>query len=112
MRKALVIGQVASLGRDIEVSQINLADIPGFHINTDEPSEGGSHAGQGDEADASASGGFLEGLDFSSRSARINELLGEWEEPEDKRAAVRCGIRRRELSSSGSKGFSFFYLPS
>lgn len=77
MKRALLVGQVASLARDIEVSKLNLADF-GFHVNTsDDPSVSGSIASPDDENNDK--GGILDGIDFCSRSARINELLGDWE---------------------------------
>jgi len=73
MDKSLLIGQVASLARDIETSKVNLSDF-GLHVDryvVDEESDD-------DQSDAS---GVLDGVKFSSRRVRINELLGEWEEP-------------------------------
>jgi len=82
MKKALLVGEVAALARDIEISEINLADFGITHVNTfDDPSETGSIVKDDKESTTSGVGGsgILEGRDFSSRNSRINELLGEWE---------------------------------
>jgi len=83
MKKSLLIGQVASLSRDIEDTAINLVDF-GFNLDTaykryDEESttEGSAHDELADETVAKA--GILDGVNLSSRRVQINQLLGEWE---------------------------------
>lgn len=102
MKKAVLIGQVASLARDIEVSEVNLGDF-GFNVNTsnvdtaysrydeDSTAEGISHAEPADEI--AAKSGILDGVDLSSRRVRINQLLGEWEGTNES-ICVRCDTGR------------------
>jgi hypothetical protein len=96
MKKALLIGQVASLALDLEVSRFNLSDgkfhVDDSHLNTSLC--GDTSTGEGEvtslrenlsfEGEGSLKGGLLEGvnLNSSSRNKRINKLLGEFEEPE------------------------------
>lgn len=86
MKKAFLVGKVAALARDIERSHVDLADS-GFNIQNYDLSEEGDQSQDGKVKRTSAApDGFLEGVDLSSRRARIDELLGEWEEPEDPQA--------------------------
>jgi len=84
MKKSLLIGQVASLSRDIEVSQVNLADF-GLHVNIassyEESDDMGSKSSYGTGhvetvGDETSKLGILDGIDISSRRVRINQLLG------------------------------------
>lgn len=91
MKKALLIGKVASLAREIKLSKINLGNF-GFHVNTfEEESESGCTSSrmhsENDNPDLGKAG-ILNGIDISSRRARINQLLGEWEEVEDTKKVV------------------------
>jgi len=90
MRKALLVGQLASLARDLQIMGINLADM-GLKVKTDDDLEGTpSTKGIGENDAFVPKSGLLEGLDISSRRARIDELLGEFEEPEDKGHIMVC----------------------
>jgi len=88
MHKSLLIGQVASLARDIEVSQINMKDF-GLHVsesnfvNQEDSASLGSNQTDNDKGGTGTSRrGLLKGFDTSSRRAKLDELLGAWEEPE------------------------------
>jgi len=94
MRKAVLIGKVASLGRDIETSGVNLVEF-GFSVDQyEDDDEVGSKdqtsCGEESNENGTTKGGTfsLGGLDLSARKVKISELLGEWEEPEDMQKAV------------------------
>jgi hypothetical protein len=98
MKKALLIAQVASLGRDIEVSKVNLVDY-GFQVDTyydDDDDDACSAISRSEYANGEdpALCGILENIglnEFNSSTLRRNrviELLGEWEEPGEQRKTV------------------------
>lgn len=84
MQKALLIGQVATLARDIEKTDFDFGDI-GLHVDQFNDDENPAKSMRNLRS-PEAFGSLLDGVDFSSRRSRINELLGDWEEPEDQRA--------------------------
>lgn len=100
MKKAVLIGQIASLGRDIEVSQINLADY-GFHVNAyaedEDVSESDEDIAGGENTVAKEGPGILDGLklsalDNTSNRIKIQQLLGEWEEPDAYRMIDKASV--------------------
>lgn len=94
MKKSLLVGRVATLARDLELSGLNLNDV-GLHVyNYDANDETASNKSL--NTNKSLRGGILNGIDMSSRRARIAELLGEFEEPED--------LRKKNVSD---RSFSF-----
>lgn len=93
MKKALWIGQVAALARDIEDSDLRIEDFS-LHIGNDyiddqlagenlEPGSPRSHDGMAEPPRRN----LLAGVETSSRRARLDELLGAWEEPDAQRDA-------------------------
>lgn len=79
IEKKIIVGNVAALARDIEDSGINLADF-GLHCDPDYYDDGN---GDGDNSVAKESTmlGLLDGVDLSSRRQKVEEILGEWEQP-------------------------------
>lgn len=92
MKKSLLIAQVAALARDIEMSEIDLREY-GLKVDSYEVDDGeskkSSNAEQGEPVDLS-NNGLLRGMDLHSRRLRLNQLLGEWEEPEEGNPVVSC----------------------
>jgi len=101
MKKSLFIGQVASLAREIEVTKVNLADFGLAVSKYDVADDAGSLNFASEDDDQTSKCGVLDGLNLSARKARIVELLGEFDEPEDsKHQAVSddklvCSARSR-----------------
>jgi len=84
MQKAIWVGKVASLARDIEVSQIHLEKLGLNKGRYDVEDQTDTSTINGSEYDH-----LLKRLGSSSRF-KVNEILGEWEnEPEEERAEVR-----------------------
>jgi len=86
MNKIVLIGEVASLAREIEVSKINLGNF-GVRVNHYVSNEETGSVQSGCE-DTVVQGGLTGFLDKSSRRAELNAFLGEWEEPDAIRKAV------------------------
>lgn len=79
MKNVILIGEVAFLARDIEKTKVVLPDF-GFHV------DGNSENLEVESRETRTTGGrILEGLDLGSslRHAKLNHLLGEFEEPEE-----------------------------
>lgn len=101
MKKSVLIGQVATLARDIEKSNIDLCDfgvVDSSQYVLDETASGQSTRNL--SADDGMRGNILAGMDLSSRRARVAELLGEWDEPEmlGKKAVSRYTVHGSRTS--------------
>jgi len=121
MKNALLISQVGNLARDIESSDIDFEqfglDIDKYVFEEDEM--------QVSARDVAPSRGLPSDFSFSSRRAKVDEILGAWEEPEtrnDKKvsdifctrasgtekmslnSSLLCGSRRPVLEPSSSSG--------
>jgi hypothetical protein len=90
MKKALYVGQVASLARDIEDSDLRIDDFT-VHVSNEfledsmvdktEPTSPRSPSDRQEEFRRN----LISGVDTSTRKAVLDELLGAWEEPDAQR---------------------------
>lgn len=93
MSRALLVGKTATLAREIERSKVRFGalDLPYYDVDQN-GSEMSSRIANKENPDPSAAAVFA-GVDDSARKGRIDELLGEWEEPEAQRAIeVRASL--------------------
>jgi len=106
MKKALLIGKVAELARDIDVSKTQLPH--GIFVDS---SEVGDDTGSVNNDHDDATMDRLEGLDPASRHMKIQRLLGEWEEPKDRQtddsASIAAVVQFRQSLSYLSASVPF-----
>jgi hypothetical protein len=87
MKKALWVGQVASLARDIEDSDLLIEDFT-LHVSNEFLEENDGDKGEPTSPKTSSDRqdefrrNLISGVDSSTRKAVLDELLGAWEEPE------------------------------
>jgi hypothetical protein len=88
MKKALYVGQVASLARDIEDSDLRIEDFT-VHVSNDyiedsmvDTTEPGSPKSPSADRQEEFRRNLISGVDTSTRKALLDELLGAWEEPD------------------------------
>jgi hypothetical protein len=86
MKKSLWVGQVASLARDIEDSDLLIEDFT-LHVSNEFLEENDGDNGEPTSPKTSSDRqdefrrNLISGVDSSTRQAVLDELLGAWEEP-------------------------------
>jgi hypothetical protein len=115
MKKALWVGQVASLARDIEDTDLLIEDFT-LHVSNEFLEEADGDNGEptspknATDRQEEFRRNLISGVDSSTRKAVLDELLGAWEEPETQREKDVRVTSEGWLAHSKTSALISFYL--